>query len=151
MTRIARRLAPLLALATLAACEDLLGDDGPPIAVSLGTEHPLPAGTVMRVDVGGRRIEAEPGSDVIPVILGPSFGSVQVRARLVDGNGTTLGTVEFRQTFQKDADHYITGHVGVDRPTPVCGASLINVPLGNGAEPDSLFVTYLTLRHGGSC
>ncbi len=142
-----------LALA-LAGCSSVLGLGGPKISLSLALERALADEPVLRVEIGGQRVEVAATSASAPrqerAVRGPRYGEVPLRVALLAAPGDTMAAMEFNQNFQRGHNHWVSGIVGQRRPLGHCIGTLVAAPLRN-MESDSLFVMYGRIREGADC
>lgn len=147
-------MAGLAAALALAGCGDMLGLVGPRITVSLGVERALPGTPSLHADIGGQRVEVASNGPGGPradrEVRGPRYGTVPVKVALVTASGDTTAKVEFSQDFERDHNHWVSGHVSQQRPVGHCIGTLIVTPLAN-APADSLFVMYGAIPQGAIC
>lgn len=153
-----RKTAPVLLALLLAGCSTLLGPPSPDLSISLYSEAPLPASSVLRVVVDGRRYDleasAEPGRRSSREVRAPRAGELPVRVELLGPGGTALAAASFSQRYERGSDHWVAAYVGERRPLSVCGLPRAAVPLSpplSETRADTAFFMYGSLPEGAVC
>lgn len=134
-------------------CSSVFGPDGPELSLSLSTETGVEGIGSFRVEVGGESFEpVETGAS--REVRAPRDGRLQVRAVVFDEADEALASVEFEQDFRERHSHWVSGRVGLTRPTFFCVGTVRAAPLevrGESQVPDTLFVMYGSLPEGAVC
>jgi hypothetical protein len=152
---ISQRLPAVFGCAVLlgvTACRGFFDLTGRDVTVSVRLQRSWDPPPVLRVIVGGRRVEIEArldGRRVDEEIQAPGSGDLPVVVQLIGADGNAFAETQFAQRFERGNSHWVAVDVGPERPLGICIGIVLAIP--TPFEGDTTFVMYGKIPVGAIC
>ena len=136
-----------------AACLDVLALGDSDITLSLQMRRSWESPPVLHAYIEGSRpvtLTARRDGRRVERQLDPRRGGESlVVLRLMTGDGDTLASTRYTQSFERGKSHWVAILVGQDRPIGHCIGNLVAIPMRLAS--DTAFLMYGGLPHGAIC